>query len=92
MIHFREIGVIILFIVLLTGFIPCTPAKTPTIINTFSLPGNNLSTLPGLNMNTLEGPQPYHEANIINRDSSGNGPTKPDLRTKFNRSSTEGLI
>ena len=52
MIHFREIGVIILFIVLLTGFIPCTPPKNPTIINA---PGNNLSTLPGLNMNTLEG-------------------------------------
>ena len=92
MIHFREIGVIILLIVLFTAFIPCTPAKTQTIINTFSLPSNNLSTLPGLNMNTLEGPQPYHEANIINRDSSGNGPTKPDLRTKFNRSSSEGLI
>ena len=92
MIHFREIGVIILFLVLLTAFIPSVPQNNHTIINTSSLPDNKYSTLPGLNMNTLDGPQPYHEANIINRDSSGNGPTKPDLRTKFNRSSTEGLI
>ena len=88
MVNFREIGVIILFVVLFAGFIPCTQENKPTIIKNISLHENNLSTLPGLNMNTLEGPQPYHEANIINKPNY----IKPDIKIKFDRRSTEGLI